>query len=49
MNCMVDAALVIHYITAPANGSREMRLGDHIFNENVKCIAVPLVAADTAR
>lgn len=30
----------IYYITAHVNGSGEMRLGDHIFNENAKCIAV---------
>lgn len=35
----VSDAPVIHYITAHVNGSAEMRLGDQIFNENVKCIA----------
>lgn len=38
-NCTAAAALVIHYITARVNGSREARLGDPIFNENGKCIA----------
>ncbi len=49
MNNAASAALVIHCITARVSGSREMRLGDDIFNENAKCTAVPWVAADTAR